>query len=293
MRIPPSTVALIGAGRVATAIGVLLQRAGYAVAAASGRDRTRERVARYLPGARFHADPALAATGADIVVIGVPDDAIAQACAEVAAGGGFESAQFVLHLSGSSGLDLLEPARARGAEVLSLHPLQSITDVDEGVRRLPGSGMAVTAETDLALDLGERLATGIGCVPFRLADEAKPLYHAAAVFCSNYLVVVEALAERLFRTAGLEDPVPLFAPLARTAVELTLSLGPAAALTGPTSRGDAGTIERNLSALAARAPEAVEPYVALARVAAGLAEEGGRIGAEDRRRIEEALDSWR
>src|SRR5207247_1929880 len=99
--------------------------------------------------------------------------------------------------------------------VLSLHPLQSIPDVDEGIRRLPGSGMAVTATADEARRLGERLATGIGCVPFRLADEAKPLYHAAAVFCSNYLVVVEALAERVFRTAGLEDPVPLFAPLAR------------------------------------------------------------------------------
>jgi len=177
--------------------------------------------------------------------------------------------------------------------VLSLHPLQSIPDVEEGVARLPGSAVAVTARTDEAFALGDSLARDIGGNPFSLADEAKPLYHAAAVFCSNYLVVVESIAEQLFRTAGLPDPVERFAPLARTALDFALTRGPANALTGPAARGDAGTVARHLQALADRAPDAVQSYVALARSAATLAVQNGSLSEEGRRAVEEVLTPWR
>jgi predicted short-subunit dehydrogenase-like oxidoreductase (DUF2520 family) len=287
------TVALVGAGRVATALGVLLQRAGYGVVAATGRAASRERVERYLPAARFVEDAGEAARDADLVVIGVPDDLIAETAAALATAGAINRGQVVVHLSGSTSLDALDAATQAGARGLSLHPLQSFPDVDTGVTRLPGSGIAVTASNDEDVVFGERLARDVGAVPFVLDDEVKPLYHAGAVFAANYLVTVEALAERIMRAAGIADASPLLLALAATSFDRTFEIGAEQALTGPAVRGDAGTIERNLTALRLGAPESVDAYVALARAAAALASDGGRLDDEGRRRVEEALDRWR
>lgn len=285
-------MALIGAGRVATALGVLLERAGHHVTAVAGRQSSQERGRRHLPFARF-LDPAEAAGMADLVLFGVPDDLIAEGCEAMASQGAFRPGQWVAHLSGSVGLDALGPAGAAGAGILSLHPLQSVPDVLRGIERLPGSPMAVTARDEEGFRFGERTAAAAGCRPFRLPEEVKPLYHAAAVFCSNYLVVVEALAERLFRLAGLQDPVGTMAPLARTTFEAVLAHGPTDALTGPAARGDAGTVARNLEALARLAPEAVPVYTALAREALDLATGTGRLSERERERVLEVLDRWR
>jgi predicted short-subunit dehydrogenase-like oxidoreductase (DUF2520 family) len=198
----------------------------------------------------------------------------------------------VMHLSGSLGLDVLDPAGNAGAHLLSLHPLQSFPTVARGLERFPGSGAAITARTEDASRFGEALARDAGGVPFRMAEEMKPLYHAAAVFCANYLVTVEAVAEELFAKAGLEDPVPRFAPLARAVLENALAQGPELALTGPAVRGDAGTIARNLEALKVQAPQALPAYAALARLAAGIAERTGKLAGEQRRRVEEVIDPW-
>jgi predicted short-subunit dehydrogenase-like oxidoreductase (DUF2520 family) len=289
-----TAVAVIGAGRVATAFAARLERAGHHVVAASGRESSRDRAQRLLTRARFYQfDQANeAAEIAELVLIGVPDDLIADVCSQLAARGSFLRGQHVLHLSGSVGLDALSPALSSGAEILSLHPLQSFPDADQGIVRLPGSAIAVTARDEEGFAYGEALARDVEGKPFRLADEVKPLYHAAAVFASNYLVAVEGMAEHLFRLAGLDDALRAFEPLARTALDATFAMGPGDALTGPAARGDAGTIDRNLAALAERAPEAVPAYVALATVAADLAVRRGRLTAEGRARVEEALRAW-
>jgi predicted short-subunit dehydrogenase-like oxidoreductase (DUF2520 family) len=290
-RAAPTPVAIVGAGRVGTSLGVLLERGGYHVMAVAGRRLSFERAQRYLPFAQF-TQPAEAAKLAEVVILSVPDDLIAQGCAAMAAEGAFREGQVVAHTSGFVGLDVLAPAESAGAEILSLHPLQTFPEVSDGIERLPGSAVAVTAHTERAFAAGEDLAKAVGAIPFRLSEEAKPLYHAAAVFCSNYLVVVQGLAEELFRLAGLEDPMPVMGPLARTAFDASMERGPAAALTGPASRGDAGTVMRTLDALAERAPGAARAYAALALEAARLAERGGKLSEDGRRRLEEALSEW-
>jgi predicted short-subunit dehydrogenase-like oxidoreductase (DUF2520 family) len=262
--------------------------------AASGRRASHERVQEYLPAVPFVPLPESpdACRNAETVVVGVSDDVIGPLCDELAEGGAFRAGQFVVHLSGSVGLDVLGPARAAGAQVLSIHPLQSFPTVARGLERFPGSGTAVTAETEEAFRFGESLAHDAGGVPFRVADHLKALYHAAAVFCANYAVTVEAVAEELFRKAGLEDPIPLFAPLAGAVMENALAHDPRGALTGPAVRGDAGTITRNLEALNEAAPQAVPAYVVLARLAAEIAEETGKLSAAGRRGVEEVLDRW-
>jgi 2-amino-4-hydroxy-6-hydroxymethyldihydropteridine diphosphokinase len=287
-----TTVGIVGAGRVGTALGVLLRRAGYRVVAASGRDATRERVARFLPGTRFVGGPD-AVRDAAVAIVAVPDDLIASTVSSLAEVGAIRRGQTVVHVSGSTSLAALDAARDAGARVLSLHPLQSFPDVETGIGRLPGSGIAVTATNDADAALGERIARDVGGSPFLLDDEVKPLYHAGAVFAANYLVTVEALAERMMLAAGLSDPSPYLRELARTSFDRTFDIGPGAALTGPAVRGDVGTIERNLAALAERVPEALEAYVALGRAAARLAADEGRLRPDDRRHVEDTLERWR
>lgn len=288
-------IAVIAAGRVATALAVLLERSGHRVVAAVGRDGSRDRVSQHLPSAQFFdvRDAARASQQADVVVIGASDDAIADVCSHLAQTGGFRPGQHVVHLSGSVGLDALDGAAAAGAEPLSTHPLQAFPTVEMGVDRFPGSSMAITARTEEGMSFGETLATDAGGIPFRLAEEMKPLYHAAAVFCANYLVTVEAVAEDLFRMAGLAEPVPRFAPLAAAVLDRTLAEGPSNALTGPAVRGDVGTVRRNLEALAAHSPGAVAAYVDLARLALRLAAGARSIAEADRERVEEELSRWK
>jgi predicted short-subunit dehydrogenase-like oxidoreductase (DUF2520 family) len=272
----------------------LLQTAGHRVVVAAGREGSRRRVEDYLPAVPFvplaelRGDSVRAGT----VMLGVSDDAIGPVCEDLAGAGMFHQGQFVLHLSGSVGLDVLEPAGVAGAEILSVHPLQSFPTVARGLERFPGSGAAITARSEEGLVFGEGLARDAGGTPFRLAEEMKPLYHAAAVFCANYLVTVEAVAEQLFAKAGLDEPLRLFAPLARAVLENALAQDPKLALTGPAVRGDAGTITRNLEALSREAPQALSAYVALARLAAGIAAETGALSPGLRARVEEALERW-
>ena len=106
-------------------------------------------------------------------------------------------------------------------------------------------------------------------------------------------MAVEALAERILAAAGVADAPSYLEPLARSAFDRAFALGPEAALTGPAVRGDAGTIERNLRALAAAAPGAVASYVALADAVAAIALDAGRIDADQLAGVREALDPWR
>jgi predicted short-subunit dehydrogenase-like oxidoreductase (DUF2520 family) len=260
--------------------------------AVSGREASRDRAQRYLPFARFLV-PEEASAIAKVVVLGVPDDLIAKGCEAMAGAGAFRPDHYVLHLSGSVGLDALDSARRAGARVLSVHPLQSIPDVPEGIERIPGSAMAVTATSERTFRFGEDLVRAAGGEPFPLSDEAKPLYHAGAVFCANYLVVVEAIAEELLRAAGVEEPLAKMAPLVRTAFERTLLHGPAGALTGPAARGDAGTVSRNLEALVERAPHTAPTYWVLAYQAARIAHEAGRLTDEGLARLEKVLQDMR
>jgi predicted short-subunit dehydrogenase-like oxidoreductase (DUF2520 family) len=282
-------ISVVGAGRVGTALAVLLARAGHAIAAVSGRDATPARAATWLPGV-----PVLplseAVTDADVVLIGVPDDALRSAVAGLAEA--IAPGVWVAHLSGAAGLDAFDPIAGAGARRLATHPLQTFADVESAVAALPGCWLAVTADDEEGFGMGEGLAADIGAVPFRLRDDERALYHAAAVFASNYLVATSAVAERLFAAAGVPDPLAAMRPLQEATLSNVHRLGPEAALTGPAVRGDVSTIERNLTAIAAASPEAVSAYVSMCRIALELAARAGRLDPERRAAVQTALARW-
>ena len=249
-------VSVIGAGRVGTALAVLLARRGHRIVAVSGRADTAERAARFLPGTPV-TTAAEAAAAAGTVIVGVPDQWIEPTAREVA--GDLRPGAVVVHLSGALGLDALRPAEDAGATVIALHLLQTFPSVEAALERVPGSAAAVTARDDEGFMAAERLAIDAGAHPFRLADDARPLYHAGAVLASNAVIALLGLAERVLNDAGVDDPVARFLPLTLASVGNTGDLGPGAALTGPAVRGDAATVERNLRALAEHAPAAPWP----------------------------------
>jgi predicted short-subunit dehydrogenase-like oxidoreductase (DUF2520 family) len=284
-------VSVVGAGRVGTAMAVLLSRAGHRIVAVAGRGPTRDRASRFLSGVPF-LDPADAARHGELVLIGVPDDDIHAIAERIAGSGGFHPGQWVAHLSGASGLDALSPARAAGARPLALHPLQTFPDVAGALEGIPGCSMAVTAEDDEGFIVGERIADDLMARPFRLVDAMRPLYHAAAVFASNYLIVTSGIAEDLFRRAGVPDPPSAMRPLQRASLDNVERLGAAEALTGPAVRGDATTIDRNLGALRSARPDAVAAYVVLCRAALELASGSGLLPQDRRAAVEEVLARW-
>jgi predicted short-subunit dehydrogenase-like oxidoreductase (DUF2520 family) len=237
-------------------------------------------------------EPAAAAASAELVVIGTPDDAIERTVAELAAAAALAPGAWVAHLSGSLGLDVLRAARDTGARPLAMHPLQTFPDVGSALDGLPGCWIAVTADDEEGARLGERLAEDLHGVAFPLADELRPLYHAGAVFASNALVTVSAIAESLFSAAGVPDPRAAMAPLQRASLAHVEALGAARALTGPAVRGDAGTIRRNIEALNRHAPDLVPVYVALARSALDLAKRSGRVDPAARAAVEDVLSGW-
>ena len=189
---------------------------------------------------------------ADLVMLCVPDRVIAEVAADIPTG------PWVAHSSGATTLTALAPHVRR----FSLHPLQTFTH-GRGPEQLEGAWAAVTGESREAVAVGFELALLLGLVPFELADDERPLYHAGAAIASNYLVTLHRAASDLFRAAGA--PAAALEPLMRRTIENGFEL------TGPIARGDWETVERHLEAIRARRPQLEPMYRVLADTTATLA----------------------
>jgi predicted short-subunit dehydrogenase-like oxidoreductase (DUF2520 family) len=185
----------------------------------------------------------------DVVVLCVPDTAISDASSRLAPG-----RAWVGHVSGATPLAALAPHERR----FSLHPLQSF-DRSWDSSQLDGAWAAITGETDEALTVARELAETLGLRPFELADSDRTLYHAGAVFASNYLVTLQRAAVRLGVPA--EGLVPLMQGTIAHGFELT----------GPIARGDWATVEAHKQAIRESSPELEQLYEALAEATVQLA----------------------
>src|SRR4029077_1175513 len=265
------SVGIIGPGRAGVGLGLALAEGGYAVQL---HGRSKKAVPRPLTlsvGPGDEAPPWIARPA--VVILAVRDDAIRPLAGTLADAGAVGSHQVVLHLSGVHGQEALGPLVGSRASLGSLHPLQTISEPERAAERLKGAWAAVEG-MPRAVEAAERLAQDIGLRPFRIASQAKPMYHAGAVFASNYFVVVEAVAQRLLRHAGLSDAEAWQAlrPLVEGTLENLGRLGPAEVLTGPVARGDVDTIARHVAALT---EDDAALYRALGRAALELARKRG------------------
>lgn len=275
------TIGIIGAGRVGTTLGAALLHAGHRVVAASGSsDVSRHRIATLLPTARVLTPREVAASAVNLLIISVPDDALAGVVEELADAHAVHPGQIVAHTSGAHGLAVLAPLTVLGARPLALHPAMTFTGGTADLERLSaGISFGVTAAPELA-PIADVLVTDLGGEVEWVHEAARPLYHAALAHGANHLVtLVNEAADRL-RDSGVVQPEKVLAPLLRAALENSLALGDAA-LTGPVSRGDAGTVAKHVTALGAVAPDSVPTYLALARRTADRAIAVGRLRPTD------------
>lgn len=195
----------------------------------------------------------------DILVLAVPDDAIAPAARALA---GRLRCRAAFHFSGALPAAVLEPLRGSGAAVGSLHPLRVFTGVSG--ETWGGAFVAIEGDND-AVGIGENLVRAVGGRPRRIAPEAKPLYHAAATLAAGGTAAVVSLATRAWEQVGIpeEEARPALAGLAARAAEAAASRGFEEAFTGPVARRDIGTVRAHRDALAAL-PEAARLYALLA-----------------------------
>jgi predicted short-subunit dehydrogenase-like oxidoreductase (DUF2520 family) len=191
----------------------------------------------------------------DLVLLCVPDDAIVAAAAAVAPG------PIVGHCSGATTLDALGER-----EGFSLHPLMSVPA--EGPARFAGAFAAVAGTSERAHAVATALAYRLGLTPVTVADADRAAYHAAASIASNFLVTLEAAAERLAASAGVGRDA--LVPLVRATVENWAALGPKRALTGPLVRGDEATVRQQRYAVGERAPELLDLFDSLAAATRAL-----------------------
>lgn len=262
-------VGVVGVGKVGAVLGAALQAAGHRVVAASGRSETsRVRADALLPGVELHS-PADVVAAADLVLLAVPDDTLAPLIATLAGAGAVQAGQLVAHTSGRWGVAVLDPVTARGALPLALHPAMTFTGTSVDLARLTGCVFGVTAPEPLR-PIAEALVLEMGGEAQWVAEEARPLYHAALATGANSLVTLVSESMELLRAAGVEQPSRLLGPLLGAALDNTLRAGPAA-LTGPVARGDAGTVAAHLQVLAEVSPTSLSAYVALARLTADRA----------------------
>ena len=213
----PASIEVIGRGRVGRAVAARLAERGL-----------------------------LAGGGArEVVMLCVPDAVIPDAARRVAPG------PWVVHVSGATPLSALWPHTKR----FSLHPLQTFTPA-RGPEQIDGAFAAVTAEDDSGRGIVHELAVALGLRPFDLADDRRALYHAGAVFASNYLVTLHRAAVRALAAAGA--PPEALLPLMQRTIDNRF------ALTGPIARGDWTTVDVHVAALAEALPDLAPLYRALA-----------------------------
>ncbi|MFC8598213.1 Rossmann-like and DUF2520 domain-containing protein [Isoptericola sp. NPDC057191] len=305
---PPSArpgrlgVGVVGAGRVGAVLGSALRAAGHTVVGASGvSEESRERIATLLPGVP-HLEVEQVVERAELVLLAVPDDALADVVSGLAALGAWQPGQLVVHTSGRYGAGVLDPARRAGAIPVALHPAMTFTGTSLDLHRLEGCTFAVTAPAAVQ-PIGQALVVEVGGEPVIVAEEARGLYHAALAHGANHLVVLVAQAAQALEAAGVEQPGRALAPLlsaaldgATRAADVRDGEGPGAisALTGPVSRGDVGTVRTHLDvlrSLAARtgAVDVPASYTELARGATSRALAAHRIDDRAARTLLDAL----
>jgi predicted short-subunit dehydrogenase-like oxidoreductase (DUF2520 family) len=275
-------VGIIGVGRTGTALGRALSRAGHSVVAVSAvSDASVRRARANFPVAAI-VEPADVVRAADLIVLTVPDDALSGLVAGLVATGAPVNGRMLVHASGRYGLAVLEQATRAGALPMALHPVMTFTGREEDTDRLKGLRFGVTSP-DVLRPAAEALVIEMGGEPVFIAESDRELYHAAIAIAANNVITLVAEASDLLRGAGVSEPDRLLGPLLTASLDNALRYGDAG-LTGPVARGDAGTVEAHIAALAA-VPATRAAYVALARLTADRALASGLLKSDDAERL--------
>jgi predicted short-subunit dehydrogenase-like oxidoreductase (DUF2520 family) len=283
---PPSpfSFALVGAGRVGTAVAELLRRAGHLpVAVASRSELSAARAAGLLSCPVLEIGPAV--TGTEVVLIGAPAGAIEEVATTIAPD--LQEDTIVVHLAGAVGLAPLLPALSAGALGAALHPVQACPDVDTAIARLPGSAWGITAGETLEGWAHSLVADDLGGLPVMVAEDARPLWHAAAVMTSNGVAALLTIGESLLDAISIPQAEEILGPLAHGTIQNAIEGGGGGAtLTGPIVRGEFDVVARQIKAIESADKELLPAFRLGVRLILEAAAASGRIPGD-------AVAQWR
>ena len=254
--------AIVGCGKVGTALGVFLNSAGYRpVGFASKSLSSAKRAADIIQSDHFGDVPWEITRSADLVFITTPDGAITDTCNNISRNRGFANNTVVLHCSGALPSTILSTAKKCGAFIGSMHPLQSFASFDYVTN--PFKNIIVSTEGESrAVKMAKEIATDLGGTSVTILTEAKTLYHASAVVASNYLVTLLDLAFKLIGESGIagQDAFNVLKPLIEGTLSNVEKVGIPEALTGPIVRGDLETVEKHIEEIRLITPELLALY---------------------------------
>lgn len=287
--VPPRLrVGVIGVGRVGAVLGAALRRVGHHIVGVHGRsDISRVRAEALLPGVPLLPMNEVAAD-CDLLVIAVADDAIAAVVEEIQSD--LHMGQYVLHVSGRHGLQVLASVRAQGALPLAVHPVMTFTGTSLDLDRLEDCPFAVTADP-ITIAVASALVIEMGGAPIVVDEGARSLYHAALTHGANHLITVVGQTMQLLRAAGVSEPEALTGPLLRSSLDNALRLGDAA-LTGPVARGDVDTVSAHLEVIAQQDLSIAKTYAALAAATAERAQLVELLNSVGRARVDRVITTF-
>lgn len=283
----PTRIAVIGCGRLGACLAQVLAAQGEAVVAVASRSAASAKaLAARLPAGRA-LSPAEAAEAAELVLLTVPDDAIAPLAEALP----WRSGQFVVHCSGATELTALDAALRAGARVGGFHPLQIFSDPGRAAQLLAGSTVAIEAADEPLLAELQRLAGRLGMKPLQLPPGTRAAYHAGASFSASFLLSMLDESARIWAAAGISevDALQALLPLARGTLQAAQARGLAGALAGPISRGDVGVVAVHLQALARLGGGHGDFYRALSMRQLRLARQSGRLSEATLQQLESLL----
>ena len=249
---------VIGAGRVGTTISYTLaekELPNVRLKAISSRSMESLNRAKKILGSKaadviFTRENQKAVSLANCILICTPDDVINSVCRDI-----FKEKSkdfknyYAIHFSGSKSLEVLNSARAAGAEIASIHPLKSFASIQEAIKSLPGTVFGITYSSTESKKMAEFLVKSLGGEIIEVENNKKPLYHAAACVVSNYLVTLINYAVLIHKKMGIkpEDSLKGLMGLVEGTVSNIKKMGTEKSLTGPIARGDVGTIKEHIN----------------------------------------------
>jgi len=276
-------IAIIGPGKVGTALGNLIYNSRQYQVTIAGRDKNKTQdAANFIgPNTQVMSIPE-AVKYAHIVLLTVPDDEIQSLCEKLSEAKLFPKGAVIAHCSGALPSSILASAKKKcECLIASMHPLQTFPDIDSAIKNLPGTYCFYEGQTE-ALGIIEHLIKVLQLNPIVIDEQAKTLYHAAAVMACNYLSTLMDAALELGQQANIEPKVLWHAlsPLVFSTLNNVNKTSPAEALTGPIARGDKQTISQHLnkiSAITAKDSDLLEIYMVMGKQTVDLALKKGSI----------------
>jgi len=285
-------ISFIGAGKVGTSLAYLLKRKGYDVFGIASRTiNSAQKAYEFIGDITYSNDIYMFIEDSDVVFITTNDDAILTVINGIKENCEIKEGQIFIHTSGSISAEVFKPLEDLGALGISIHPLQTIANPQEGIKNIIGSLFAIDGN-EKAFEFAKQVVDDLEGEPFFIESEKKPLYHLSAVIACNYFVTLMNKSVNLFKKVNIDEKIGTegLIKLVKGTLNNIERLGTEMALTGPISRGDISTVKDHIESMKKYASDTLELYKTLGIYTLEVALKKGSIDKDKAKKIKEILE---